>query len=182
MRTSGLVIQVPPGALVLPIGASGSGKSTFAARHFDAEAIVSSDRLRGTLTGDEGDQRATTLAFDRLHQWVDARLATGAPAVVDATNIDWMWRSRLIEVARRHARPAIAIVFALPVEVCLARNGARPRSVPRPVVRRQVDVVTRDLDRLDLEGFVAVYVLRSVSDVDAARLEIEKGPVARALH
>ena len=142
---------------------------------------MSSDRLRGALAGDEGDQPASALAFDRLHQWVDARLAAGTLAVVDATNVDWMWRARLLEVARRHARPAIAIVFALPLEVCLARSAARARTVPASVIRRQVDTVSRDIDRLDLEGFAAVHVLRSVAEVDAAHLEIEKGPVARAL-
>jgi protein phosphatase len=175
------VIQLPRAALVLLIGASGSGKSTFASRHFAAEAVVSSDRLRGALAGDEGDQRATKAAFDQVYLWVATRLAGGALAVVDATNVDWMWRARLLEMARRQTRPAIAIVFALPLEVCLARNAARPRTVPASVIRRQIDAVIRDSDRFDLEGFAAVHVLRSVPDADAVCLEIEKGPVARAL-
>ncbi|MDQ6713108.1 MAG: AAA family ATPase, partial [Candidatus Dormibacteraeota bacterium] len=104
----GLVIQVPTAALVLLIGAPGSGKSTFAARHFDAEAVVSSDALRGLLAGDEADQHATDGAFDRLDQWLDARLAAGSLAVVDATNVEWMRRSELISRARHHGRPAIA--------------------------------------------------------------------------
>ncbi|TMB65167.1 MAG: phosphatase, partial [Chloroflexi bacterium] len=56
------MIHLPPAALVLLIGASGSGKSTFASRHFDADAVVSSDRLRGLVAGDESDQRATDAA------------------------------------------------------------------------------------------------------------------------
>jgi protein phosphatase len=175
------MIHIPVASLVMMIGASGSGKSTFAARYFDPDAVVSSDRIRGALSGDESDQQVTAPAFDRLEQWLDARLQVGTMAAIDATNVDWTWRARLLAIARRHQRPAIAIVLALPLEICLARNAARSRTVPPAVVRRQVADVARDLDRLDLEGFAAVHVLRSVVEVDAAALEIEKGPVTRAL-
>jgi protein phosphatase len=174
-------INVPADALIVLIGASGSGKSTFASRHFEAEAVASSDRLRGVLAGDEADQRVTEEAFRRLHQWLDARLAAGQLGVVDATNVEWMARAELLEVARRHRRPAIAIVLALPLEVCLTRNKGRARQVPVPVIRQQMDDLAHGIDRLGLEGFAAVHVLRSEADVDAARPEIEKGPANRAL-
>src|SRR6202022_5020010 len=100
--TADLPIRIPAGALVLLIGPSGSGKSTFAARHFVANAIISSDRLRGLLAGDEADQRATDTAFEQLDRWVDARLAAGTLAVGDATNVDWMRGAGLLGSARRH--------------------------------------------------------------------------------
>jgi predicted kinase len=170
-------INVPAGALVLLIGAAASGKSTFAARHFAADCVVSSDRLRAELSGSISDD----IVFAELHRQVQARLAAGLVTVVDATNTDWMWRAELIADARRHGRPAIAIVINLRLEVCLARNAARVRTVPASVIRRQVGDVTRGVDRLELEGFAGVHILRSVVDVDAASLEIGKGPVTRAL-
>src|ERR1700680_5324557 len=88
--TADLPIRIPPGALVLLIGPAGLGKATFAAGHFDVSAVISSDRLRGLLAGDEAEQRATDAAFKRLDRWGDARLQAGAPAVVDATNPHWM--------------------------------------------------------------------------------------------
>jgi len=175
------VIRIPDSALVLLIGASGSGKSTFAARHFDAETVISSDQLRGALAGDEGDQHATDAAFARLHQWLDARLAAGALSVVDATNVEWMRRTELVRRARQQGRSAIGITFDLPLDLCLARNAARSRSVRAAVIRRQHDELRRGLDRLDLEGFTAVYVLRNEAEVEGAVVQIEKGPVARAL-
>ena len=159
------------------IGASASGKSTFATRHFDAACVVASDRLRAEMTGEISDDAV----FAELHRRVQARLGAGLLAVVDATNTDWMWRAELLADARRGGHPAIGIVFNLPLDICLARNAARSRTVPASAIRRQVDDVTRDVARLDLEGFAAVHVLGSVADVDAASLEIEKGPVARAL-
>jgi protein phosphatase len=174
-------MRVPGTALVLLIGAAGSGKSTFALRHFDADAVISSDRLRGALASDEADQGATEAAFWELDQWLDARLAVGTLAVVDATNVEWMRRSALIGRAHHHGRPAIAIVFDLPLDLCLARNAARPRTVPAAVIRRQHDELRRDLDRLDLEGFSAVRILRTQAEVDQVAVEISKGPVPRAL-
>ncbi len=176
-----LTIQVPAGAMVVLIGVAGSGKSTFASRHFDADAVVSSDRLRGVLAGDEADQQATDAAFDRLHHWLEARLAAGTLAVVDATNVDWIRRTELISRARHYGRPAVAIVLDLPLDLCLTRNAARPRTVGAAVIRRQHDELRRSFDRLDLEGFSTVYILRTELDVEQVRLEIEKGPVARAL-
>jgi len=170
-------IDVPADALVVLIGAAASGKSTFAAAHFVADDVVSSDRLRAEMTGATSDD----VVFAELHRRSQARLAAGLLAVVDATNTDWMWRATLLTDARREGRPAIAIVFHLPLEVCLARNAARPRTVPASVIRRQVADVTRDAERLDLEGFAAAYILRSVADVAAVSLEIEEGPVTRTL-
>lgn len=162
-------IAVPDGALVVLIGAAASGKSTFAASHFVADCIVSSDRLRAEMTGTPSDD----VVFAELHRLVQARIAAGLLTVIDATNTDWMWRAQLLADAGR-GRPAIAIVFNLPLDVCLARDATRSRTVPASVIRRQVADVARDVDRLDLEGFAAVHVLRSVADVDAAGLEIQR--------
>jgi predicted kinase len=170
-------IDVPAGALVVLIGAAASGKSTFAARHFLTDCVVSSDRLRGEASRPTSDD----VVFTELHRQVQARLAAGFVAVIDATNTDWMWRAELIADARRYGRPAIAIVFNLPLEVCLARNASRSRTVPASVIGRQVADVARDIDRLDLEGFAGVHVLQSAADADMVRLEVEKGPATRAL-
>ena len=170
-------IDVPTDALVVLIGAAGSGKSTFAGHHFMSDCVVASDRLRAEITGAPPD----AVVFAELHRRVQARLAGGRLAVVDATNTDWMWRAQLVADARGYRRPLMAIVFDLPVDVCLARNAARALTVPAPVIRRQVADVTRDVERLDLEGFDTVHVLRSVAEVDAVTLEIRKGPVTRAL-
>src|SRR3979409_707461 len=94
--TADLPIHIPAGALVLLIGPSGSGKSTFAARHFCVGAVISSDRLRGLLAGNEADQRVTDAAFRQLDRWVDARLEAGGLALGAATNLDWMRAGDLV--------------------------------------------------------------------------------------
>jgi protein phosphatase len=173
-------IELPPSALVLLIGAAGSGKSAFAARHLPTESVIASDRLRAQLGRDEADQDVNEAVFDRLKQTVETRLRSALLTVVDATNTDWMRRSELIRLARLNGRPAVAIVFDLPLELCLSRNNARTRTVQTSVIRQQVEAVRRDRDRLDLEGFSTVWVLRSADQVDGVSVGVDGGPAARA--
>lgn len=161
-------IGVPADALVLLIGAAGSGKSTFARRHFPDGAVVSSDRFRGLLAGDEADQRVTDAAFELLHQAVGQRLEAGLLTVIDATNADRLGRATPIDFARRARRPIVAIVFALPAEACLARNATRRRPVHATVVRRQIANLRHIRTDLEGEGYGAIHIFGSEPDVDSA--------------
>ena len=57
-------LTVPELSLVVLVGASGSGKSTFARTHFAPTEVLSSDFCRGLVADDENDQSATADAFD----------------------------------------------------------------------------------------------------------------------
>jgi protein phosphatase len=61
------VIKIPDLSLVVLVGVTGSGKSTFAARHFRPTEVISSDACRGLVSDDPNDQSATGDAFDVLH-------------------------------------------------------------------------------------------------------------------
>lgn len=165
-------IAVPDPSLVVLIGAAGSGKSTFAERHFDASEILSSDRFRAMIAGDEADQTATKAAFGRLHRELERRLARGRMSVVDATSIERAARQALLRIAATAGLPAVAIVFDLPADVVLARNAARVgRIVDEQVVRNQLARLRLTIDRpafgLDSEGFSQVIVLRDPRELDA---------------
>jgi len=166
--TARRAISVPADALVLLVGAAGSGKSTFARRHFPDEASVSSDRFRGLLTGNEADQRVSQAAFELLHQAIGSRLEAGLLTVVDATTLDLLSRATPLDRARRSRRPALAIVFALPAEVCLRRNRTRPRVVRPAVVRRQSASLRHIRTDLEGEGYAAIHIFGSESDIQSA--------------
>ena len=137
-------IQLAPDALVLLVGTAGSGKSTFAARHFAPGEVLSSDALRALVAGDPADQSASRAAFARLHATLERRLLAGQLTVVDATNVQAWARRRVIAAGLRHARPVVAIVLALPLEVALLRNAGRSAGrVPAAVVRRQDALLRR---------------------------------------
>lgn len=80
-------LAIPQLCLVVLIGASGSGKSTFAATHFGPFEVLSSDFCRGLVSDDENDQQATAAAFDVLRFIAGKRLAAGRLTVIDATNV-----------------------------------------------------------------------------------------------
>ncbi len=172
-----LTVRLPPDALVVLVGPAGSGKSTFARRHFRPTEILSSDAFRAMLADDESDQRSSRAAFEILHLVAARRLSTGRLTVVDATNVQRQARRALLGIAAATHRPAVAIVFDLPHRVTHERNRERrERSVDPVVVDRHIDDLRRALatpDALLDEGFAAVHVLSSPEDADAVRIELE---------
>ncbi|MBW5423725.1 polynucleotide kinase-phosphatase [Streptomyces sp. BG9H] len=163
-------------SLVVLIGATGSGKSTFGRRHFKPTEVISSDFCRGLVADDENDQGASRDAFDVLHYIAGKRLAAGRRTVVDATNVQSESRKQLVELARRHDVLPIAIVLDVPEEVCAARNATRAdrAGMPRRVIQRHQRELRRSLRHLEREGFRKVHVLRGVAEIDGAEIVTEK--------
>ncbi len=171
-----MTISLPADALVLMVGISGSGKTTFASRHFRHTQVLSSDALRAMIADDPMAQNATEDAFDLLHRLLEMRLRRGRLTVVDATNVEEWARRELVAVARRHRRPAVAIVLDLPLETLLERNAVRadgPR--PRAALSRQARWLRDSLLSLPDEGFDAVHRLARLEEVDSVRLELAAG-------
>ncbi|MDT0440350.1 MULTISPECIES: polynucleotide kinase-phosphatase [Streptomyces] len=163
-------------SLVVLVGASGSGKSTFARKHFEPTEVISSDFCRGLVADDENDQSATKDAFDVLHYIAGKRLAAGRRTVVDATSVQSDSRRQLIDLARRHDVLPVAVVLDVPEEVCVARNATRAdrADLPRRVVQRHIRELRRSLRHLEREGFRKVHVLRGVEEVEQATVVTEK--------
>lgn len=163
-------------SLVVLVGASGSGKSTFAHRHFKPTEIISSDFCRGLVADEENDQSASGDAFDVLHYIAGKRLAAGRLTVVDATNVQAESRKQLVQLARSHDVLPIAIVLDLPEEVCQARNAARPdrAGMPRHVVQRHRRELRRSLRGLEREGFRKVHVLHTEEEAEHAEVVLER--------
>jgi len=167
------VIQLPADALVVLVGIAASGKSTFAARHFAPTQVLSSDALRAVITDSPSAQGATDDAFDLLHRILELRLTRGRLTVVDATNVEDWARAKLLAMARRHRRPAIAIVLDVPLAVALERNATRAAPRPPPAaLRRQHRWLYDTLHALPAEGYAAVHQLTSVEAVDRVQVEV----------
>ncbi|MFJ8722798.1 MULTISPECIES: polynucleotide kinase-phosphatase [unclassified Streptomyces] len=175
-ENKGRTLPVTDLSLVVLVGASGSGKSTFARRHFKPTEIISSDFCRGLVSDDENDQSATGDAFDVLHYIAGKRLAAGRRTVVDATSVQQDSRRQLIDLAKRYDVLPIAIVLDVPEEVCAERNASRidRADMPRRVIQRHTRELRRSLRHLEREGFRKVHVLRGVEEVENATVVTEK--------
>ncbi|HNT36541.1 MAG TPA: AAA family ATPase, partial [bacterium] len=119
-------IVIPECSLVFLIGTSGSGKTTFARKHFKQTEVLSSDFFRGLIADDENDQTATQDAFEVLHLVAEKRMASGRTTVIDATNVRSDARKPLLDMALDYDFTPIAIVLDLPLDVCLKWNSVRP--------------------------------------------------------
>jgi len=165
-------ITIPDFCLVLMVGTSGSGKSTFAARHFKPSEIVSSDYCRGVVSDDETDQDATEDAFRLVNFIAETRLRRRKLTVIDATNVRPEDRAQLVRLARSHHALTVAFVINPGEEICHERNMSRPdRQFGPHIVRNQTRTIKRGLKRIDKEGIRYVHEFKSVEQIDAVEIE-----------
>jgi protein phosphatase len=159
-------ISIPDLSLIVLIGASGSGKSSFARKHFLPTEIISSDYCRSILADDENDQSVSGEAFELLHYIVAKRLKAGRLTVVDATNVKPEDRKPLLQIAKDYHCFAVAIAFDLPAQLCHDRNQKRGnRNFGIHVVERHRQNLRKSLRFLDRE-FRYAHVLKSVEEID----------------
>ncbi len=164
-------LTIPELAIVALVGPSGSGKSSFARKHFRGTEILSSDFCRALVSDDENSQAATNDAFEVLHFIASKRLTAGKLVVIDATNVQPEARKPIIALGREYHCLPVAIVFDLPEKLCQDRNRTRPdRDFGPHVIRQQSQQLRRSLRGLEREGFRRVHVLRSPEEVDAAEI------------
>ena len=164
-------IEIPEFALVAMIGASSSGKSTFAKKHFLPTEILSSDFFRGMVSDDENNQKVSKEAFDLLFYAANKRLSLMKTTVIDATNVQLAARKQIIDLAREQNVHSVAIVLNLPEKELQARNAARPdRGYPEHVIRKHASDLRRSIKNLKREGFRFVYILNSVQEIDEAEI------------
>ncbi len=166
------VIRLKEPCLVLLIGLSGAGKSTFAARHFRPTEIVSSDTCRALVRDDEADQRATADAFEVVHLLAKLRLKARRTTIIDATNLKRADRAHIVKLAHDTGVGAAAIVLDVPRTLCHARNQRRPgRDFGPEVLELQEARLQSDLRSLTEEGLAPIVVLDSVAAIDAVVFE-----------
>ena len=155
--------RLPDPALVVLVGASGSGKSTWAAERYRREEIVSSDALRGVVGSGPHDLDASADAFALLETIVAARLGRGLCTVVDTLGTDPARRLAWLAAGRAAGLPTVAVLLATPEAECRRRNAARDRPVPAPVLAGQLRAV-RDVETaLADEGWDVVHAVSSTA-------------------
>ena len=137
--------------LFLTVGISASGKSTWAkATGMD---IVSSDKVREQLFGDESVQGNPALVFQIAHERTIALLRQGKSVVFDATNTMSRFRKELLDkvAAENVACHKVAVVFDVDPERAIAQMAGRERKVPVDVIQRQWGQLKTDFVNLKEE-------------------------------
>ncbi len=161
-------IKIPELSLVVLIGATGSGKSTFAAKHFKPTEIISSDACRGLVSDDENNQAASSDAFALARYIIGLRLKNGLLTVIDATNVQEESRRDWINLAKEYHCLPVAIILNIPEKVCAQRNALKAdRNFGAHVIPQHISQLKRGIKKLKYEGFRHIIELRTPEEVDA---------------
>lgn len=164
-------IEIPEFSLVAMVGATSSGKTTFANNKFKPTEVLSSDFFRAMVSDDENNQKVSGEAFDTLFYVAKKRLDLMKLTVIDATNLQQSSRKQIIDFARENNVHSVAIVLDVPENILLERNNARKnRKFPERVIRNHYNELRRCIRKLKREGFRYVYVLNSQEDIDNAEI------------
>jgi protein phosphatase len=167
MKTTDNKIHIPEVSLVLLVGASGSGKSTFARKHFKATEIISSDVCRALVSDNEDNQDATRDAFDLAYYIARKRMKNGLLTVIDATNVRKEDRQGWLDLAKEYHYLVTAIVFDMPEKLCIERNENRPeRSIHKGAILRQITLLRKSRKWLKKDGMKSVFSFETPEEVE----------------
>ncbi len=162
-----MTLNFPELSLVVLVGASGSGKSTFAKKWFKPSEIVSSDACRMMLSNDENTPGISEDAFELLHFIIAKRLKRGLLTVVDATNVNSQYRKQLVALAREYHILPVAIILNMSDRVCQDRNKARTdRVLPPRAIKGQMLTLKSGISKIREEGFRRHFEFRTPEAVD----------------
>ncbi|OUC15479.1 MAG: hypothetical protein B0A82_05880 [Alkalinema sp. CACIAM 70d] len=131
--------------LLLLVGLPGSGKSTIADQlvyQIPSARVISTDGIRAQLFGDECIQGPWLKIWLEVRQQflqaaADIAVGEEAGAIFDATNAVRKQRRAAIALARKCGfETVVGLWVATPLQICLDRNQARSRQVPKAVIER----------------------------------------------
>ena len=140
------------------IGPPGSGKSTFAnllTKIHPKASIISTDKIRLFLFGDESIQGDWSLIEGKVISQINQAIKSEISVIYDATNVKKEWRSSLIQQIKPDKIQWIAWYLPTPLDVCRKWNQTRNRQVPEEVIEAMFRALQENQPDKS-EGFITV--------------------------
>ena len=166
-------LKLPAPCVVVLVGPSRTGKTTWAQDHFAANEVVSSDALRAMVGTGEDDQVASKAAFSVLEQIVASRLSRKLTTIIDTTGLHSETRKKWVQQAVEAGLPIYAVLFRSTLEQADSLNQRRTRPIPKSVLRKQFSNFDKATTEILDEGFDGVHDQRPVRVVTPALVSTE---------
>lgn len=161
--------KIPATSLIILVGASSSGKSTFAKTHFKNTEILSSDFFRAMVSNSEDAMDANVETFEALHFVLSKRLQRNLLTVVDATNLHTPARKALKSIALEYHVLPIILAFDVPEKILLERHRQRQdRNFGENVILQHHRLLKQSLKKFKEEGFRQVILFKTLEELQAA--------------
>jgi F420-dependent oxidoreductase-like protein len=173
--------RLPSPCVIVLIGPSSSGKTTWARGNFAATEIVSSDELRSRVGVDEDDLLASKVAFELLESIVLERVKRQLTTVIDTLGLDSERRATWVELAHASDLPIYAVTFPTPAGICLERNSEKQRPLTQSALKKQVKRFGEVLNELTDEGFDSILAERPIRTVAPQLVAAQPGVEERPL-
>ena len=148
--------------VIVPVGISGSGKSTYLKKHFPLHIIVSPDEIRQEITGRISDMSQDSEVWATVYVRMRVALEQYGKVVLDATNVTKFLRIRTMAPFSDCRKEAL--VFDCDPEVAIGRvnkdleQSVNRSAVPESVIRKQYKNLTKGLKSLKFEFNKVTYV------------------------
>ena len=143
----------------MAVGLPGSGKSSY---KIENAVHISSDNIRKKLYGDESVQRNPKRVFTEMWKNTVDALAAGKNVYYDATNLNaYRRKSLLLALKEKFEVECRCVIFDTPIEICIARDAARSRTVGAEVINKmnsRFEFPSED------EGWDRLYLINTVDE------------------
>lgn len=149
------------------IGTPASGKSTFAKnlKTVTNAEIVSTDRIRKELYGDESKQGNWLKIEATVIARIKAAVAEGKSVIYDATNAKRAWRMSMLMKLKDIDAEWIGWWIKTDSGICQKWNKKRERQVPNWVIETYYDNLKKFPPQI-AEGFVAINEIKDINRHD----------------
>jgi predicted kinase len=169
-------------SLLILIGCPSSGKSTLAdhlVKQNPNYHIVSTDRARAQLFGDEAIQDNWQQVENEIFRQIAQNITVGNPIIYDATNAKRPWRMELIQKIKQLGEVnIIGLYLTTPLEVCQKWNQQRKRQVPNLAIEEYFQTL-QQFPPILAEGFTAILEIPFLDgSLDLSNLERQLATVA----
>lgn len=161
------IVNIANEALVLMIGPSSSGKTTFVCNWFPQHVIIHSDEFRLRTCDDLNDMSATNDAFEVMSLLVEKRISRGLLTVIDALNVTKGFREYFVKHAIRYKRPIYAIVMMTPYSICEKRHKERNnRPWDIKILKKQFENLQQSIAEFNEEKHIKVIKINQTDEVE----------------